>query len=319
MNIAVGYDTSCYTTSVAAVDENQNIIANFRKLLAVKNGERGLRQSEAVFKHLQQIDELNKELFEVINRNRYKIIATSASVKPRDADESYMPVFIVGQRFAQQLALSQNCLFYESNHQIGHIYAAKYNSQLNNNIYLGFHISGGTTELLLVDNASVSIIGRSLDISMGQLIDRIGVMLGLPFPSGKYLEKLASNYVGDEIPKFTTTVRNGNCNLSGTETQAKNCIDEFSKESIAFALFNTIANCITKMIIKANNDTKVDQILFFGGVSSSNLLRSLLLDKLNKNNKKIKLFFGNNELCSDNAVGIALRAMEDYKNNEQNH
>lgn len=319
MNITIAYDTSCYTTSVAAVDENFNIVANVRKLLPVKFGDRGLRQSEAIFKHLQQINELNAQLFNCLKDLDFKVLAISASVKPREASNSYMPVFLVGEQFAKQLSLFSNAKFIPCNHQLGHLYAAKYNSGISNNHFLGFHLSGGTTELVEFENNSVSLLGSTLDISFGQLVDRIGVSMGLQFPAGIHLEKLAMKSNKINIPLFSSTVKQCNCNLSGLEAQAKRSQKDFLKEDIAYALYNSLANCASKMIFNAHHKTKLNRVLLFGGVASSELFRTILIEKMFKKCKNINLFFGRNDLCSDNAVGVALYAMEVIKNAKQSN
>ena len=319
MNIILAYDTSCYTTSMAAVSENKEIVFNSRRMLEVKHGDRGLRQSEAVFKHLQQINLVQKEIFDRLRDIDYKVVAVAASTKPRKSDDSYMPVFLVGARFAEQLANAFSIPFIKSSHQLGHIYAAKYDTSLFNSEFLGFHLSGGTTELLHVKCGDVSLIGQTLDITVGQLVDRIGVAMGLPFPAGKHLEKIALQSNGINVPIFSSTVKEGNCNLSGLENQALKSIDKYSFSDIAMGIYKAIARCCAKMIVFACKANDIYDILVFGGVASSDLFRNLLIKDVFKRCNHINIHFGQKKLSSDNAVGIALYALEEIKNGKQNY
>lgn len=314
MNIYLAYDTSCYTTSIAAVNENGQVLASCRKMLPVPLGNRGLRQSEAVFQHISQINEVQKELFYRLENYNYIIKAVGASTKPRNAEHSYMPVFTVGSTFAEHLARSLNVPFVASDHQQGHIYAAKYQTLLEDSSFLGFHVSGGTTELLTCDS-KIEIISKTLDISAGQLIDRVGVAMGLAFPSGPYLEELAQKC---KVLPFSISSavdkKSGDCNFSGAETQAIKAIKEFSNEEIAFWVFQYISNTLSKMIAIASQKTNLQKVLLFGGVMSSNFLRQLIIERIQKYHPNINLFFGKNEFSGDNAAGVALYTLEVCKN-----
>ncbi|MDY5730348.1 MAG: O-sialoglycoprotein endopeptidase [Eubacteriales bacterium] len=311
MNIYIAYDTSCYTTSIAAVNEDGQVLASCRKMLPVDLGSRGLRQSEAVFKHIQQINEVNEELYSVLRSYNYSIKGVGASVTPRGIEESYMPVFTVGTAFAKHIAQSYHVPFVSSNHQLGHIKAAKYLSGLQSNRFLGFHLSGGTTELLLCNNGLISIIGATNDISLGKCLDRVGVAMGLPFPSGVYLEKLAVSSQSEGIIIPSSVHKNPiRCNLSGAETFALSKVKVISAEELALSLFKMACNTICKMIVFGVEQTQVYEVLLFGGVASSNLLRTLIQNKMAKLNNRVKIYFGKNEFSGDNAVGVALDTWE---------
>lgn len=318
MNIILSYDTSCYTTSMAAVSNKGKLIISARKMLEVKKGNRGLRQSEAVFKHLQQINLVQGEVFSKIHNTEHSVVAVAASTKPRDQENSYMPVFLVGTRFAQQLSDALSVPFIEGNHQIGHIFAAKYGTGLRKDEFLGFHLSGGTTDLLKINGFSVEIIAKSLDTTIGKVIDRVGVALGLPFPSGKYLEELALQSTDEGLPEFSTTVINGNCNLSGLESKAMKSIGSYSPINIAKSLFKSLAVCCAKMIVYACKNSNIYDILVFGGVASSDLFRQLLIENVIKRCNHIKIHFGKTELSGDNAAGIGLYALEVLNNGQNN-
>ena len=186
----IGFDTSNYRTSAAVVTLDGEILADYRELLPVSEGERGLRQSEAVFAHIRQLR--NCEELIRPRAGEFRIEAVAASVKPRDGEDSYMPVFQVGHTAGCVLAAALNVPFYETTHQRGHLAAAQHGTALEDaEQMLALHLSGGTTDLLEVNREHVGRLGGSADLHAGQLVDRAGVALGLPFPAGEALEALA--------------------------------------------------------------------------------------------------------------------------------
>ena len=176
--VVIGLDTSCYTTSAAAVTVEGQVIASCRKLLPVKEGERGLRQSEAVFIHVRQLPGRLEELGQAIRG--MEIAAVCVSSRPRDEEESYMPVFQVGDAQGRGIAAMLGVPCFASTHQRGHIAAARVDSGVAEGDLLAVHLSGGTTELLCLQGEKLTLLGGTLDLHAGQVVDRAGVALGLP-------------------------------------------------------------------------------------------------------------------------------------------
>ena len=202
--ITIGFDTSNYTTSIAAFDGADGV--NCSKLLPVKAGELGLRQSDAVFSHIKSLPELSGRLFSHVESKQ--IAAIGVSTRPRAVDGSYMPCFMVGYTHAKLLSDSLQVPLVEVSHQQGHVAACLWSAgrlDLMDKPHLAWHLSGGTTELLLVEpeekNVRCTKIGGTTDISSGQLIDRTGVMLDLPFPAGKHVDALSAESIGRDLFK----------------------------------------------------------------------------------------------------------------------
>lgn len=301
----MGIDTSNYTTSIGVVDEKENILFNSRIVLNVGEKSHGLRQQEAVFQHLNNLPILIKELTDIIDVKEIETISVSST--PRNIADSYMPVFVVGKNQAFMLSRILNNKYKEFSHQEGHIAAGLLNYEKYLDEFISLHISGGTTEILYVENKienfDIQIIGGSLDINFGQLIDRIGVYLGFKFPCGLELEKFASNgkLLNINIPisikeKYWT-------NISGLENFFINLIDskEYRKEDIIFTLFYTIGKIIDKLIKSVTCNYDIEDILITGGVSANTYIRNLLQD-----NSKLNYIFPSVNLSTDNGVGIAL-------------
>lgn len=316
--VVVGLDTSCYTTSAAAVTADGQVVASCRKLLPVKLGERGLRQSEGVFIHVRQLPERLEELREFIRGD--EIVAVCASSRPRDEEESYMPVFQVGDAQARGLAAMLGVPYFSSTHQRGHVAAAMVDSGIAPGDLLAVHLSGGTTELLSLRGEALTLLGGTLDLHAGQVVDRVGVALGLPFPAGPHLEKLALQ--GHAEARLPVSMAEGGlrCHLSGAESQAQRWIASgaLSVEDIAMEVYDLLARTVARLILAGAAKTGIRQVLIAGGVASSALFRRLVTERIRKSDRGLRVCFGKPEYSGDNAVGAALIGARKYRQMMEN-
>ncbi len=312
MNAVIGFDTSCYTTSVAAVDMNGHVLASVRKLLPVPSSQRGLRQSDAVFAHVRQMPELMEEAGRLIAPAR--VAAVCASTRPRSGESSYMPVFAVGDAQARGLSAVLGIPCFAVTHQEGHVRAALLNSGLQDTEFLALHLSGGTTEVLCCRNEDIDCLGGTLDLHAGQLVDRVGVALGLPFPCGPYLEKLALQGHACHLLPVSMADEDLHCHLSGAETKALQWADQGEKapEDIAVEVYDFLARTIARLIAGAGGKTGLKKILAAGGVASSPLFRKMLKERLFQKDPEAMLYFGEPAYSGDNAVGVALLGLSRY-------
>ena len=296
----IGFDTSNYTTSVALFD-GKNVV-NKKKLLTVKQGERGLRQSEAVFQHTVNMPELISEL-----KFDEKIDAVGVSTRPRNIDKSYMPCFLVGVNNAVSFSKSLGVDLYKTSHQIGHILSALYSVDrldLINERFIAFHVSGGTTEALLVEPdeneiIKATVIAQSLDLKAGQAIDRTGVLLGLTFPCGKMLDEMSLKC--EKKFRHRLSFKNLDCSLSGVENKVKNMVGNTNENEIAKFVITYIADTIDKMTENIIDKYGNLPLVFAGGVMSNTIINERI-------SKKYNAYFAKPELSCDNAVGIAIYA-----------
>ena len=304
----IALDTSCYTTSLAVLDDQGSIFLDRRILLEVKHGQMGLRQSEAVFQHLQNLPQLLKDNFSGI-----AVTAVCAATIPRPVSDSYLPVFKVGAAFGETLAKLLGVPFYNTSHQEGHIRAALFNQEIPE-LFLVWHLSGGTTELLLARSQEAGFqiekIGGSSDLQVGQFIDRVGVALGTSFPAGPALEKLAQ---ASDSHKALPVVSQGlTTSFSGPAAAAERLIAAGVEASeLARQVFNCVSRSLLKVTLQAVKDFEIKQVLLVGGVASNQLIRSFLGAEGEK--EKIQFIFGAKELSSDNAVGVGLLGVDFLK------
>ena len=298
----IGFDTSNYTTSIAYFDGRDGL--NCSRLLPVKQGELGLRQSDAVFHHTKGLPELSGRLFSNVDVG--EITAVGVSTHPRSVDGSYMPCFMVGFSHAKLLADFLRVPLIECSHQQGHVAASLWSAghlELMDQPHLAWHLSGGTTELLLVEpegkNVKCSRIGGTTDISAGQLIDRTGQLLNLPFPSGKHLDALSSQAQGREV--FRVKCPGMEFSLSGVQNKVQqfHAKNGESAEPAAFAL-----RCVSNAVLQATQNALKEYpglcVVFSGGVASNSMLR--------KQTQQLNPIFSEPQFSTDNAMGVAVLA-----------
>lgn len=305
MALCVGLDTSNYTTSAAWIDGSEG--RNESRILDVPKGALGLRQSDALFLHVRRLPEIMERLLE--GRNLRDAVVVAASSRPREAEGSYMPCFLAGVCEAKTLAMSLGATYMEFSHQQGHLAAAAWSAgheELLDQPFLAWHLSGGTTELLHVvpDGAAVhaEIIGGTTDISAGQLIDRTGVLLDLPFPSGKYVDELY--YQADSTASFRVKLNGLYFSLSGMENKVKGMLEAGERNAnIARFAVDTVASAVRRTTDAAKKQYPGLPVLCSGGVASNSVLRMVLRDAC----------FAKPEFSRDNAMGIAVLAQRAYE------
>ena len=309
MSAVLGIDTSCYTTSAALVSVEGELLGSARRLLTVGEGERGLQQSQGLFQHVKNLPDMIGQVMQ----GAPQICAVCASVRPRPAEESYMPVFRAGESQARAAAALLRVPFYPVSHQEGHVRAAMVDAGIDaGRPFLALHLSGGTTEILLADQGRLTLLGGSLDLHAGQLVDRTGVRMGLGFPAGPALEKLAMQAAPQGL--LGVSIKGTSCNLAGAENKIERWLaqGELSREQIAAEAFDFLCRTIERMIENACEATGARQALLAGGVASSTLLRSMLNARAKKRRLNCRLHYAHPELSGDNAVGVALLGAERY-------
>ena len=296
----LGLDTSNYTTSAAVFDGRDG--SNAGRLLDVRPGELGLRQSDALFQHVKRLPGMLEQLS---SQGLLKDLeAVGASVTPRRAEGSYMPCFLAGSSQGQSMALALGVPFFAFSHQEGHLAAAAWSAgrmELLERPFLAWHLSGGTTELLRVEPEGETwrceILGGTSDISAGQLIDRTGVALGLRFPAGKALDQLAGEERGTGYP---VKLREMTFSLSGMENKVTELVKRGAPgEDVARFALNTVTDAVVRATRRAMERFPGLPVLCSGGVASNRRLRRAM-------ETDCGAVFASPQYATDNALGIAL-------------
>ena len=295
----LGIDTSNYTTSVAAFDGRDGV--NRSRLLDVAPGQLGLRQSDALFSHVKRLPVLMEQLFSAVSPG--EIQAVAVSTRPRAVEGSYMPCFLAGVAVAKSLATALGVPCHEVSHQQGHVAAALWSAgrmDLMDRPHLAWHLSGGTTELLSITpegkNVRAEKIGGTSDISAGQIMDRTGKLLALPFPAGKALDQLSQ---GVDVKPFRVKTQGLTFSLSGLENQVAAFYQRTNSpgETAAFAVLS-VCDVVLRTTREAQKQYPGLEVVFSGGVASNLTLRRVCGFGV----------FAAPQFSTDNAMGVAVLA-----------
>lgn len=303
MSRTLGIDTSNYATSLAVFDTAGEVVCAKKQFLPVKDGQLGLRQSDALFHHTEALPRMLAELAQETDLTQIDAVGVSAA--PRPAQGSYMPCFLAGVSAASAFALARGVPLVRTTHQQGHaaaaLFAAKGEELFRQKVLL-FHISGGTTDLLLCDEVRrVETLGTSTDLYAGQAVDRVGVKLGFAFPAGERVSELAARC--EEPVKPRSTVRGLSCSLSGLENQCNALLAEGkSPEYVCKYCLLCIGDVVVKMTRAAQKLCPGLPVVCAGGVMSSTVIRDWVRRRLPE------VYFVPGQYSSDNAIGVSILA-----------
>ena len=314
--LILGIDTSNYTTSAAICTLDGEVVLNLKRLLPVAEGERGLRQSDALFAHTKNLPIIMESLSAFLDE-RYserEIVAMGYSKTPRDVEGSYMPCFLSGVATATAISATVGCESFAFSHQSGHVMAALYSAKKldlldGDKPFAAFHVSGGTTEILLISpkdgGFSVELIGGTVDINAGQAIDRTGVLMGMKFPCGREMEASIGEREISPV-KTKISVKGLECNLSGLENLAKKVFEESGDRAVTSAYcFDFVADTLTALTENLREIYQDIPIIYAGGVMSNKRIGARLA-------KIENTYFSSPEFSSDNAAGVALLCRRAY-------
>ena len=236
-----------------------------------------------------------------------RLLAIGVSEAPRRAQGSYMPCFLAGVAAATSMSSVAGVPLYRFSHQCGHLAAAILSSGREDFFarpFGAFHVSGGTTEMLKVNGFSengfsVSLLGGTADLNAGQVIDRVGVMLGLRFPCGPALETLAATCT-ERVPRPHISKKGCEVNLSGLENQAKRMLGEGKSPAlIAAYVLDFIAASLAALTRTLLEEDSRLPVLYSGGVMCNKRIRAQL-------SPLGDTAFAEPAFSADNAAGIAL-------------
>lgn len=302
--LILGLDTSNYATSLAVFDATAGeVVCDCKQFLPVKSGQLGLRQSDAVFHHTAALPQLMQTIARQVDLTH--IGAVGVSARPRDAEGSYMPCFLVGVNTATAFAMGRGIPLVQTTHQQGHAAAAMFaaaGGELFGQELLVFHVSGGTTDLLHCDAAGhLECLGTSNDLYAGQAVDRLGVRLGYGFPAGVQVSELAARCA--EFVRPRASVQGMNCSLSGLQNQCERLLEEGrSPEYVCKYCLLCVAETLRRMCAAAQEQYPGLPVVFAGGVMSSDLVRQYITHRVPQ------AHFVPGKFASDNAIGVSILA-----------
>lgn len=310
----LGIDTSYYMTSMALVDESGRLLEDRRRPLSVPAGERGHSPAEAVWLHLKSLPEVAEAL---LRESGGGVAAVAASTRPRPVEGAFLPPFKVSEGFGRTVAAALGVPFFATSHQEMHIMAGLWSADQPplGREFLAVHLSGGTTELIRVTRQpfgfAEELLGGTRDLHAGQLVDRVGVSLGLPFPAGPHLESLAAGGTPGVVT-LPASVQELSISFSGPETAAQRLVGRAQPADLAVAVIHCISKTLEKWLRNAIGQTGLKEVLIVGGVAANQILRERLRSKLEHQAVGGLLSFAQPQFSTDNAVGTALLAREAF-------
>ena len=366
--VYLGIDTSCYTTSVAIMDEAGALLGEARQILSVRPGRCGLQQSEMVFQHTRNLPRLMEEAMgQVIGCVKtgagsvanglaiadeastagasglaglavagHELAAIGVSGYPRPLEGSYMPAFLAGLSVARSVAAVTGAQVEVISHQENHLEAGLWSAGGPDvDRFLLLHASGGTTDVLLAERQQngryrITEVGGSMDLHAGQFVDRIGVALGLQFPTGPALEALAekalartaevSACVSEQsvasvseagagaapMVELPVSVRKLQVSLSGPCTAALRKLEAGAEPAaLALGVEHALAETFARVLRNGAQEYRVRDVLLVGGVGSNNYIRQHVERKLAKLRYPVRLWVPEGRYSCDNATGCA--------------
>ena len=309
MDLYLGLDTSCYTTSVCAVTADGRIVGDERIILSVSAGGRGLSQSNMVYQHTRNMPLLMERLAPRLAGHTIRAIAVTS--QPRRREDSYMPAFLAGLGCARSLAAVLAVPLYTISHQENHLLAVlRSRNTIPDRPFYGLHLSGGTTDLVRAvpdaDGLAITRVGGTSDISAGQFIDRVGVALGLPFPAGVHLETLARQCT-EHVKGSHVFCRDGELSFSGPESQAQRSIAQGDVDPARCSAW-TLATVWRglEILLDQCGASAMQQLGAAGGVMSNGFLRQKLTAYCHRHD--VELLLAEDGFSADNASGAAFWA-----------
>lgn len=314
----LGIETSCDETGIAIYDNEQGIIAHqLYSQVKVHADYGGVVPELASRDHVRKTIPLIEAALKQANCTKDDIDAIAYTAGP-----GLVGALLVGTSIGRSLAYSWGVPAVEVHHMEGHLLAPMLEDEQPTFPFIALLVSGGHTLLVQVDNiGEYQILGESVDDAAGEAFDKTAKLLGLDYPGGPRLAKLAESGVAGrfKFPRPMTNKPGLDFSFSGLKTFAANTIaaegnDEQTKADIAHAFQQAVADTLAIKCRRALEQTGISQLVVAGGVSANTYLREQL--KILMDERKGKVFYPRPEFCTDNGAMIAFAGMQRLKANQ---
>ena len=313
-------ESSCDETSAAVIEVDDGKLKICSVIIASQIEQHrlfgGVVPEVASRAHTEAVSRITYEALEEANISLDDIDAIGVTTRP-----GLIGALLVGLSFAKGLAFSRNIPLVPVHHVKGHIAANYFSDPAPKPPFLALAVSGGHTSLIRFDSyTECETIGRTRDDAMGEAFDKVGRVIGLPYPGGAALDKLA--YSGDKsaikMPSAAISDETLDFSFSGLKTFIINHVNtanqkniEISREDLAASFTYTAVSSVIKKLTAAVERTGLQKLVVAGGVAANTHLRSALERFAEKNG--IELFIPPISLCGDNAAMIGAQAYYEFK------
>lgn len=314
--IILGIESSCDETSVSVVKNGREVLSNvINTQISIHELYGGVVPEIASRNHVENISPVMKEALKEANIKMDDIDAVACTYGP-----GLVGALLVGISYAKALSYAANKPLIGVNHIQGHIAANYITYKDLKPPFLTLLISGGNTQLVLVkDYTEFEILGKTKDDAVGEAFDKIARVIGLGYPGGPKMDKLAKEGIPNiELPKVH--VEGLNFSFSGLKTAIINLHHKnpnINKADLAASFEKDVAEILLKNTKMAVKETKINKIALAGGVSANSYIRKAFKELEEK--EKIQVYYPELKLCTDNAAMIASAGYYNYlKNNFSN-
>lgn len=313
--LTLGIETSCDETSVAVVEDGRTVRSNIILSQAVHTKFGGVVPEVASREHLKTIVPIYRQALDESGVALEQIGLVAATMGP-----GLVGPLLVGLSFAKGLAYSRRIPFVPVNHLEGHLAANMLAHHDLNTHHLTLVVSGGHTMLVEVFGVGeYSILGKTRDDAAGEAFDKVAKILGLGYPGGAALDKLARQG-NPTYFRFPRAVRSEEYQFSysGLKTAVALHVQSLSAEAlerhradIAASFQAAAVDVLVEKTVAAANDRNISDVTISGGVAANSRLRALLKEKLAQVGKRC--LFPPMDLCTDNAAMIAAAGYYRYQ------
>lgn len=307
--IILGIESSCDETSVSVVKNGREVLSNvINTQISIHELYGGVVPEIASRNHVENISPVMKEALKEANIKMDDIDAVACTYGP-----GLVGALLVGVSYAKALSYAANKPLIGVNHIQGHIAANYITYKDLKPPFLTLLISGGNTQLVLVkDYTEFEILGKTKDDAVGEAFDKIARVIGLGYPGGPKMDKLAKEGIPNiELPKVH--VEGLNFSFSGLKTAIINLHHKnpnINKADLAASFEKDVAEILLKNTKMAVKETKINKIALAGGVSANSYIRKAFKELEEKEN--IQVYYPELKLCTDNAAMIASAGYYNY-------
>lgn len=314
-SLILAIESSCDETSVAIIQDGSEIKSNI-VASQVKSHMRfgGVVPEVASRHHVEQITQVIDLALEKAGLSSVKEVDAIAVTQ----GPGLVGPLLVGITAAKTLAYVYNKPLIPVNHLAGHIYAGRFLTPLKFPL-LALVVSGGHTEFVFMEGpSSYQVIGETQDDAVGEAYDKVGRLLGLPYPAGKFLDELAhqGNKTAYDIPRSMLYEDNLDFSFSGIKSNVMNKVhnaqqrgETIQQEDLAASFQAAVVDIIVGKVTKAIEATApIEQFILAGGVAANSGLRSGLQKLFSQDYPEVDLIIPPLSLCGDNAAMIGAAA-----------
>ena len=308
----LGIESSCDETSVAIVKNGREILSNIIDTqIPIHEKYGGVVPEIASRNHIEAISRVTKKALEEANISFEQIDAITPTYGP-----GLVGALLVGLSYAKALSFAINKPLVGVNHIQGHIAANYITYKELEPPFLCMMMSGGNTQIIQVkDYTEFEVLGKTRDDAIGEAFDKVARVVGLGYPGGPKVDKLAQE--GEpiiDLPK--THFENMDFSFSGIKTAVINLHHknpEMNKADLCASFEKTVTEILLENVNRAIKQTGIKTIALAGGVSANSYIRKAFLTlQQDEKEKKIKIYMPDLKLCTDNAAMIASAGYYNY-------